>query len=88
MLALCVCCATVKTLQPENDVDDYEVKAAYTMRDGADVRCGWDLFERGHWAQRFATKREAAVAVRRLQDAQAGLAVARSIVRGVLDAIA
>ena len=52
-------------------VDDYEVKVAYSLRDGRDVRCGWDLFECGYWAQRFQTKWEATEAKRQLQESAA-----------------
>lgn len=41
----------------------YEIRKAYGTED---IAAGWDLFDRGEWANRFRTRADAADAVREL----------------------
>jgi hypothetical protein len=46
----------------------YEVKRAYTEKDGFERPNGWHLFHNGNWCQWFWLKRDALTAKRELEE--------------------
>lgn len=45
-------------------VTDFEIKPAYTERNGRMVRAGWHLLCQGEWCQSFSTRGQAILAMR------------------------